>query len=180
MNDYKSKMDLKYKSVNELWKDIKIPYITRYEVRKALDKLTFVFGKKRFAPPNIRYKQQKPRIVKSMICLSGDPQTLHKGWRDLIHTFSHWNYNYRNGYKNHFGHSYKQAELEFEITKFVISSGWLEGGLKPKVVVLSKDEKRLEKIKHLQNLIEKWQRKQKFANTFIRKYHKKLKYHTKK
>ena len=70
--------------------------------------------------------------------------------------------------------------MEFEITKFVISSGWLEGGLKPKVVVLSKDEKRLEKIKHLQNLIEKWQRKLKIANTFIRKYHKKLKYHTKK
>ena len=62
--DYKSKMDLKYKSVNELWKDIKIPYITRYEVRKALDKLAFVFGKKRFAPPNIRYNQLKPRIVK--------------------------------------------------------------------------------------------------------------------
>ena len=45
MNDYKSKTDLMYKSVNELWKDVKIPYITRYEVRKALDKLTFVFGK---------------------------------------------------------------------------------------------------------------------------------------
>ena len=180
MNDYKSKTDLMYKSVNELWKDVKIPYITRYEVRKALDKLTFVFGKKRFAPPHIRYNQQKPRIVKSMICLSGNPETLNKGWRDLIHTFSHWNYDYRNGYTNRFNHSLTQAELEFEITKIVISSGWLEGGLKPKVVVLSKDEKRLEKIKHLQNLIEKWQRKLKIANTFIRKYHKKLKYHTKK
>ena len=180
MNEYQIKTDLKYKSVNELWKEIKIPYITRYEVRKALDKLTFIFGKKKFAPINTRWNMQKPRIVKSMICLSGNSQSLDRGWRDLIHTFSHWNYNYRNGYKNHFHHSYKQAELEFEITKFVISSGWLEGTLKPKIVIKSKEEKRLEKIKHLSTLIEKWQRKQKIANTFIRKYNKKLKYHTKK
>ena len=180
MDDYKTKMDLKYKSVNELWKDIRIPYITRYECRKALDKLVFIFGRKKFAPPNIKWNMQKPRVIKSMICLSGDPKTLNKGWRDLIHTFSHWNYNYRHGYKNHFGHSYKQAELELEISRYIISSGWLEGSLKPKVVVLSKEDKRQKKIDHLQSLINKWQRKQKIANTFIRKYTKKVKYHTKK
>ena len=95
---------------------------------------------------------QKPRIVKSMICLSGDPTTLSKGWRDLIHTISHWVYNYRKGYKNHFGHSYQQAELELEISKFVISSGWLEGGLKSKVIILTKEEKRQKNLDHLQNL----------------------------
>ena len=42
------------------------------------------------------------------------------------------------------------------------------------------EEKRQKKLDHLQNLINKWQRKQKTANTFIRKYTKKVKYHTKK
>jgi len=56
----------------------------------------------------------------------------------------------------------------------------LEGSLKPEVIILSKEDKRQKKIDHLQSLINKWQRKQKIANTFIRKYTKKLKYHTKK
>ena len=179
-SEYKLKTSFKYAEINELWEKQTITFITKAECRKALDQLTFKFGRKKFAPPNIRWNMQKPRIVKSMICLSGDPTTLSKGWRDLIHTISHWVYNYRKGYKNHFGHSYQQAELELEISKFVISSGWLEGGLKSKVIILTKEEKRQKKLDHLQNLINKWQRKQKTAYTFIRKYTKKVKYHTKK
>ena len=175
-SEYKLKTSFKYEEVNELWKDIKIPYITKVECRKALNILTFKFGSKKFAPPNIRWNMQKPRIIKSMICLSGDPTALHKGWRDLIHTISHWIYNYRKGYKNHFGHSYQQAELELEISQFVISSGWLEGGLKPKVVVLTKEQKRQKKLDHYQKLINRWQTKMKLATTFVRKYNKKVKY----
>ena len=189
---YKVKMQFDYQKVNDLWEKIKIPYISRKEAEQGMRKLIIKFGKSHFAPPSwvsedgkqvIKRKNLNPRrfrVLKSFICLSGNPQTLHRGWRDLIHTCSHWVYNYRKGYKNHFGHSQEQAKLEYDMSKYVISSGWLEGGLKPKIVILSKDEKRLKTIKHLQNLIERWQRKQKIANTFIRKYHKKLKYHTKK
>ena len=35
MNDYQEKMKLKYQSVNNLWKDVKVPYITRVEAGKA-------------------------------------------------------------------------------------------------------------------------------------------------
>ena len=115
-------------------------------------------------------------VLKTFICLSGNPSTLHRGWRDLVHTVSHWVYNYRKGYRNHFGHSVEQAKLEYEMSKYVISQGWLSGSLKPKVVILSKEEKRLKKLANYQNLINKWQTKLKLANTFIRKYNKKVKY----
>jgi len=62
------------------------------------------------------------------------------------------------------------------MSKYVISQGWLSGSLKPKVVILSKEEKRLKKLANYQNLINKWQTKLKLANTFIRKYNKKVKY----
>lgn len=186
---YKVIMSFKYDDVNSLWEKVKIPYITRYEAQRALRLLVGKFGKSKFAPPrfvssdgskvelrpNLNYKRF--RVLKTFVCLSGNPSTLHRGWRDLVHTVSHWVYNYRKGYKNHFGHSIDQAKLEYEISQYVISSSWLEGGLKPKVIVLSKDEQLQKKINHLQSLINKWQTKQKVAITFIRKYNKKLKYY---
>ena len=183
--DYKAQMVLKYKAVNSLWDQKTIPYITRFEGKKAVKLICNKFGKPKFAPPSINFPIRKYRNIwwDTFICLSGDPTTMRRGWRELVHQTSHSIYSYYCGFKKRqskFEHSIQQAELELAILKFVISKRWLEGGLKPKVVILSKEEKRLKKIKHLQNLIERWQRKQKIANTFIRKYHKKLKYHTKK
>ncbi len=73
-------------------------------------------------------------------------------------------------------HCFQQAELELAMIKYVQEKGWLNGVLKPKVVILSKDEKRNKKLEHYQKLISKWQTKLKLANTFIRKYNKKVKY----
>jgi len=179
-SEYKLKTSFKYEEVNDLWKNIKIPFITRAEAEKAKNLLLKKFGAKRFMPPGISsMRGKKYRVRKTWICLSGDPSTLKKGWRDLIHEISHWLY-WRRFPGRRFNHSFQQAEIEFEICKYVISSGWLGGSLKPEVIILSKEDKRQKKIDHLQSLINKWQRKQKIANTFIRKYTKKLKYHTKK
>ena len=176
MSDYNKKMNEKYQSVNNLWKDIKVPFITRVEAEKAKNLLIKKFGAKRFMPPNkSAMRPRNYRVYKPYICLSGQSDQLWKGWRRLIHSLSHkvyWNrYPHR-----HFNHSIKQAELEFEMCQFVISSGWLEGGLKPKVVVLTKEEKRQKKLDHYQKLINRWQTKMKLATTFIRKYNKKVKY----
>ena len=104
---------------------------------------------------------------------------MRRGWRELVHQTSHSIYHYYAGFKKrprNYEHSIQQAELELAILKFVISKNWLNGVLKPKVVILSKDEKRLKKLEHYQKLISKWQTKLKLANTFIRKYNKKVKY----
>ena len=178
---YHVKMKFKYDEVNNLWDQQTIPYITRFEAKRAAKLICNKFGKPRFAPPRIIYPISKYRNIwwDSFICLSGDPTRMSKGWRELVHQTSHSIYHYYSGFKKRLGryeHSIQQAELELAILKFVISKNWLNGVLKPKVVILSKDEKRLKKLEHYQKLIGKWQTKLKLANTFIRKYNKKVKY----
>ena len=156
-----------------------LPYITCEEAKRASRLLVSKFGKlKDASPDNFRPMYKKVGVKKVWVCLSGDPATLHRGWRRLVHDLAHRIFRYRSPSLP--DHCQFQADFEAELVAYVNKSGWLEGGLKPKIVVLSNEEKRLKKIKHLQFLIERWQRKQKTANTFIRKYHKKLKYHTKK
>ena len=156
-----------------------LPYITYDEAKRASRLLVSKFGKlKDASPDNFGSMYKKIRVRKVWVCLSGDPSTLHRGWRRLIHDLAHRIFRFRSPSLP--DHCQFQADFEAELVAYVNKSGWLEGDLKPKIVVLSNEEKRLKKIKHLQFLIERWQRKQKIANTFIRKYHKKLKYHTKK
>jgi hypothetical protein len=156
-----------------------LPYITYEEAKRASRLLVSKFGKlKDASPDNFRPMYKKVGVKKVWVCLSGDPATLHRGWRRLVHDLAHRIFRYRSPSLP--DHCQFQADFEAELVAYVNKSGWLEGGLKPKIVVLSNEEKRLKKIEHLQFLVERWQRKQKIANTFIRKYHKKLKYHTKK
>ena len=156
-----------------------LPYITYEEAKRASRLLVSKFGKlKDASPDNFGSMYKKIRVKKVWVCLSGDPATLHRGWRRLVHDLAHRIFRYRSPSLP--DHCQFQADFEAELVAYVNKSGWLEGGLKPKIVVLSNEEKRLKKIEHLQFLVERWQRKQKIANTFIRKYHKKLKYHTKK
>ena len=183
---YKLRMSVKYDEVNEYWEKQNIPYVTRVEAEKAVRKLMVKFGKPRFAPPSIKYNMTRYKSVKSVwyktyVCLSGNPKSPNKGWRDIVHLISHKVYRYRHGFarnnQNGFKpHSIQQAELELEMAKYVVNQGWLNGVLKPKIVILSKDEKRNKKLEHYQKLISKWQTKLKLANTFIRKYNKKVKY----
>jgi hypothetical protein len=177
--DLRKKIDSKYQEVNDIWNDIKIPYITREEAEKAKNILIRKFGAKKFLPPSHSAMNPKAyRVWKPYICLSGDPTTLWKGWRRLIHSLSHKVYR-RRFPQRWFDHSYQQAELEFEMCKFVIDSGWLNGTLKSKVIILSKDEIRNKKLEKYKILISKWERKFKTATSFIKKYNKKIKYLTK-
>ena len=59
--------------------------------------------------------------------------------------------------------------------KFVQAKGWLNGTLKKKVIVLSPDEKKQKKIKHLEALIKRWETKNKTTLTYLKKYKSKLK-----
>ena len=183
---YKTRMHIKYNEVNSYWEEQKIPFVTRIEAEKAVRKLMFKFGKPKYAPPNIRMNMIKYRSVKDVwyktyVCLSGDPTCMNKGWRDIVHLISHKVYRYRHGFarnkeKGFSPHSIQQAELELEMAKYVVNQGWLNGILKPKIVILSKEEKRLIKINKCQKLLNKWQTKLKLANTFIKKYNRKIKY----
>ena len=167
-------LDLAYEKANSTLPK-QLPYITFLEAEKASRLLASKFGKLKDASPNKIYPMnKKQRVRKVWVCLTGDPSTLNRGWRRLIHDMAHRIFRYRSPSLP--DHCTFQADLEAEICKYVYESGWLKGVLKPKVVILSKDEKRNKKLEHYKKLISKWQTKLKLANTFIRKYNKKVKY----
>ena len=183
----------KYKECNNTLPD-NLPYLTKEECKKAYPLLVRKFGRKETRHPykdewvkrkmGIRKvrpmgkKTYETYVRKCWICLSGSPNELSKGWRRLIHDVSHMVHTWLR--PNLPDHCYQQAELELDMIKYIQFKGWLKGSLKPKLIVLTKDEQLVKKINHLETLINKWQRRQKTAITFIRKYNKKLKYYQNK
>ena len=175
----------KYQECNNTLPD-NVPYITKEECKKAFTSLAKRFGKKKVRHSYkdewvkrkmpIKFYSKNPR--RCWVCLSGDSNKLSKGWRRLIHDVSHMVHTFiRPRLPNH---CFQQAELELDMIKYVLDKGWLNGTLKPNVVILSKDEKRIKKIDGYKILIKKWQTKSKHANTFIKKYSKKIKYYERK
>lgn len=163
-----------------------LPYITRAEASKAYKQLVAKFGKKKVWC-NYRNKwitkkwkrwvlySKKPR--RCWIVLSGNPNTLEKGWRRLIHDVSHMVHNFlRPDLRDH---CFQQAELELSMIKYAYEKKWFDGVLKPKVKVISPEDKKDNKIKHLESLIKKWETKNKTTLTYLKKYKAKLKRLTK-
>tara|TARA_R110002020_G_scaffold62710_2_gene167491 strand:- start:10 stop:639 length:630 start_codon:yes stop_codon:yes gene_type:complete len=175
----------KYKECNTTFPK-ELPPICFLEAERAYKLLVRKFGKKKDAAPSrlsnmkirrwrkVGDKVWKTRVRKCWIALSGNTSDLSRGWRRLTHDVSHMVYSYRNP-KVKFHHSYQQANLELDIIKFVISKGWLNGTLKPKVRVLSRNDKFNIKVESTQNLIKSWKTKQARANNKLKKLQSKLK-----
>lgn len=158
-----------------------LPYITKTEAIKAYKHLINKFGKKKVASSYsnkwLNHKMGKRRYAREprrcWICLSGDPSTLSKGWRRLIHDVSHMVHSFlRPNFKDH---CFQQAELELDMIKYAFEKKWFDGVLKPKVKVISPEDKKDIKIKHLEYLIKKWETKNKTTLTYLKKYKAKLK-----
>ena len=177
---YQKKMRSTYGKVNRQFpKDL--PYITKEEAFKGYKLLMNKFGKKKVRNlSNTKWITKKliagrTRPRKCWIALSGDPSSLSKGWRRLIHDVSHRIYDFQNPNSSR-DHSHKQAEIELEIGQYVMDKGWLEGKLKPKAKpILTKDEKVAKKISNFEKLLSRWETKQKTAHTYIKKYKTKIK-----
>ena len=184
----------KYRDCNSTLPDV-LPYITKEEAQRAYRLLVKKFGRKKTARPKgygthrdfewvnrkMFVRERRPLGKKSYetwtrkcwICLSGDPSTLHNGWRRLIHDVSHMVHKWLRPNMNH--HCYQQAELELDMIKYVQFKGWLNGTLKKKKIVLSPEDKKLKKIKHFEALVKKWETKNKTTLTYLKKYKAKLK-----
>ena len=170
---HKESMKVLYNKCNSTLPKV-LPACTYEEALKAHKLLVRKFGLKRNASwrPYLKAMSPKYKPRKCWVALSGDVSSLDRGWRRLIHDTSHNVFDYRHP-RIHFSHSAKQAELELEMINYVKSSGWLEGSLKSQV--LSKEEKKFEKVEHFKKLLNKWEAKQKFASTFVKKYKQRLK-----
>jgi len=168
-----------YGQVNRMWPD-KLPYLESDEALKAYKRLLNKFGKKETMHPTLGWRKRKlhpgrkkPR--KCWVCLSGDSNSLRRGWRRLVHDISHRVYDWRFPKSNRH-HDIAQAKIEQEMAQFVIDSGWLNGTLKSKPKVKpTKDEKQKAKEINLVKLIRSWERKETTAKTYIKKYRLKLK-----
>ena len=163
--------------------------VTKDECKKAYPLLVRKFGRKQTRHPykdewvkrkmGIRKvrpmgkKTYETHVRKCWICLSGNPNGLSKGWRRLIHDVSHMVHKWLRPNMNH--HCYQQAELELDMIKYVQSKGWLNGTLKKKKIVISPEDKKLKKIKHVEALVKKWETKNKTTLTYLKKYKAKLK-----
>mgnify|MGYP001223315242 FL=1 len=151
-----------------------LPYITNKEAEKAYSLLVRKFGKRKDAAPRTFYNMNyKTNIKKVWVCLSGNASTLHKGWRRLIHDVAHRIFRYRSPSLP--DHCKLQAEFEAKLVRYVNTSGWLNGALKPKVKVLSRNDKFNIKVESTQNLIKSWKTKQARANNKLKKLQSKLK-----
>ena len=124
--DVKFNTAKKYNDCNSTLPSV-LPYITKDEAQRAYRLLTRKFGRKQIRHPfkdkwlnrkmPIQIYAKEPR--RCWICLSGDPSTLHNGWRRLIHDVSHMVHKWLRPRMNH--HCYQQAELELDMIKFVQS-----------------------------------------------------------
>ncbi len=162
-----------YKKANSILpKDL--PYITYDEAKRASRLLVSKFGKLKDASPNRFYPMSKKQEVRKVwICLSGNPSTLSRGWRRLIHDMAHRIFRYRSPSLP--DHCKFQADFEALLVEFVNQSGWLNGTLKPKIKVLSRNDKFNIKVESTQNLIKSWKTKQVRANNKLKKLQSKLK-----
>jgi len=141
-----------------------LPYIENKEAMRVYRRLIRKFGRAekmifdKWVKVKMPFQYREPRKV--WVCLSGNPSSLHNGWRSP-------------GLPDH---CKQQADLEAEICEYVNKSGWLNGSLKIKPKPkLSNDEKKIIKIKRFEDNILRWETKIKRANTYLKKYKTKLK-----
>ena len=162
MNEYWKKTHKVYELVNNLYpKDI--PSCSKLEAGKAYRILLFKFGRKKHS--GLPYNMALPKLKRW--------SEWNKGWWKIIHMASHRVFRYRKQYKNKYDHCLEQALLEKQMIEYALKNKWFDGSLKPKV--LSKDEKKELKVKRLTSLFKSWERKQKLASTYIKKYKSRLK-----
>tara|TARA_R100001244_G_scaffold6885_1_gene9185 strand:- start:50 stop:691 length:642 start_codon:yes stop_codon:yes gene_type:complete len=185
-----------YGSVNRMWPE-KLPILEKDEAERAYKRLIVKFGtkkvwdgypskwitekmkirqiRKRGAPlGNANPRYWKTRVRKCWLSLNGDTNDLHKGWRRLIHDVSHYVYHFRFP-NNSEGHNIAQAKIEYEMAKFVIESGWLEGKLKAKPKEKHKEDVVLLRFSRMLKREKIWERKLKLATSHLKKVKREIK-----
>ena len=101
------------------------------------------------------------------------------GWEDIIHSVCHW-IEYRKYGSDAKIHNLNSFRMEKRFVEYTYKNKWHLGSLvkptKPKVEI-SKDALMIDRLK---KNISSWETKMKRAETYIKKYSKKLKYYEKK
>jgi hypothetical protein len=103
-------------------------------------------------------------------------ESIGGGWQALVHDMSHY-INDRVVNRKHNGHGVWHATLEREMIAYVIASGWLDGKLRSKATAKAKPPIQDVRRARVEARIVAWERKQKRAETALRKLYQQRRYY---
>lgn len=148
-----------YDAVNTSWDRSTLPAITRDEAGRAARKLMRHFA------------HRKSRWCRRVWISRKETTGHHKGWGRLAHDVSHrvYQYEYRAAMLPG-GHSRTHAAIELSVIRYICDQGWLDGKLKP----APKKKPLVDRVAKTQVAIERWERKAKIAETYLKKYRARL------
>jgi hypothetical protein len=149
-----------YDKVNALWTTY--PPITREEAVKAAKRI------------RKRFKMFPSRAIRRCwISLEG--RRLDKGWPRLVHDLSHRHA--RQQFPRERPHGPHHAAIEHEMIQYVLSTGWLEGKLRPKAPppVTTND-----KLQRLLRRKASWEAKERRAANALKKLARQIRYYERK
>lgn len=106
-----------------------------------------------------------------------NPEHGWNGFRGIIHLLAHYCHSRKNGGRPH---SYKELEMEKDLTNYAIAHGFHLGKLKSKPrPAKPKPPQRVVKLQSAAAKLKRWESKRKRAETAIRHYRKKVRYYEK-
>lgn len=169
-----------YKASNDVWPKV-IPPLTREEAARAYAKLAQKFGQPQDATPGLRRYPMNTRATVRTCWIAtgkrGSPtDTLHKGWRRLVHDFSHRLHTYR--YRGKRAHGSFHSTVEAEIVAYVLAKDWLGGTLAKDAapIRLTREAKVEAEILSLATRLKRWESKRNRAETAIAKIKRRQSY----
>lgn len=169
-----------YKASNDVWPKV-IPPLSREEAARAYAKLARKFGKAKDATPGLRFRDMAThsRVRTCWIATGkhGSPTgSLHKGWRRLVHDFSHRLHRYR--YPGKRPHGSFHATVEAEVVAYLLSTDWLGGTLATDVAPppITREAKVAAEVDGLAARLKRWESKRKRAETAIAKIKRRQSY----
>lgn len=157
---------VRYATVNAAWPET-VPIPTDAEAISAVKRLyRFAmgkpWGKKIKLTSGNRYTWPRYGVYRI------NPKGHHfGGWKDLVHDVSH--YCHSRLHPNKGAHDHRHEWLEKEMTHYVVSHGWLDGKLKRDMPEKPKADPKQVRYQRVVKRIEAWERKQKRAQTALKK-----------
>lgn len=156
-----------YEKVNSAW-PVTLPSITRAEGARAARKLIHHFHRRR----KVRWSRR------CWIAVTPEANTLHRGWRRLVHDVSHRVFDLT--HPNSTNHGGLHAKLEQAMVEYVVAQGWLGGPLRPAQVRSRAVPSPADKLARVRASMKRWLTKKKRAETALSTLRRRERYYEKR
>jgi hypothetical protein len=169
-----------YEPLKSAWPEV-VPLLTFAEARTAARRLFRLAGVK--CPAKIeettgnRHSWVRSGVLRINVDRRGwGPDGT--GWRDLVHMVSHWCF--RSLEPRSLPHCEAHADLERRMANLVITSGWLDGRLKPEPQPVTVRDRPAERAAHAAKMLARAETRLKRAETIAKKWAARVRYYERK